>query len=238
MTGPGANFLELHRASFSRAEPPVPSRVEEVSLRLPRDRFTVIAGDELAGKDALFRLLTLAEPPTSGDLHVDGESTAAWTPETRSALRTGNLAVLFSGGFLLPSLSALENVAMPVLKRTQAGPDEVRAQVEQLLQFVGMSGGEQILVGHLRPGDQFRVALARALGQEPRLLVAEELDRNLYGADLEYAAMLLKRACGEFGVTVVATVSRCFPREWADLAYLLEDGRVVPEATWAGQSSS
>ncbi len=185
------------------------ARIENVSLSIMRKTLNVIRGPEGSGKTLLLRLLGLLEAPDSGELFLHEAPTRQMDAQVRAGVRNQHFGFMFADPFLLPSFSVLENVAMPLLKISAAGPDEARVRTLDLLEFVELPGIGETPVEQLSLGQQHRVALARALVNQPQIVVAENLDANLSGPDLESLCEMLHRAIEKFSVTVLlSAISR------------------------------
>ncbi len=182
--------------------------LHDLSLVFGPASFNLLTGPEDSGKELLLRLLGLLERPCSGEIFVQGAPTSSLDEPARAQLRNLQFGYLFSAPFLLPSLSILENVAMPLFRISNLDPMQAHKRMDELLDFVGMTGREQEGVELLTPRDQQRVALARGLANGPSVLFIENLDAQADGAELHEFAALLRRAAASWQTTVIATASR------------------------------
>ena len=144
--------------------------------------FTVAAGETVAvvgpsgcGKSTLLNCLGGLDRPTSGQVQFDGRDLSALDDHALAALRAGSIGFVFQDHHLLPQLSALENVLLPILALAQR-PNEtqVRASAKELLAKVGLTGKEDRRPAQLSGGERQRVALARALINKPKIILADE----------------------------------------------------------------
>jgi ABC-type lipoprotein export system ATPase subunit len=183
------------------------AKVERVSLAIERGTLTFLCGAPASGRALLARLLGLLEPPDSGEVFLHGSPTSRLDPQTRCGIRNQHFGFIFSDPFLLPSLSVLENVAMPLMKIGSAKPDAALSRSLHLLKFVGLLEEEMQSVESLSVDQQHRVSLARALVNQPDIIVADDLDATLSGVALAELRELLQRCVREFGVTCLASAA-------------------------------
>lgn len=202
MNSRSASSLELRGVSYARNG----VAISDLTLELSLPGFYVLTGADGAN-GLLLRLLGLLELPTAGGVYFDGCHTSLLDESRRAALRTRAFGYVFAAPFLLPSLSVVENLAMPLFKLLEASPAEARRRAENLLAFVGLRGREEERAGDLPVAQQFTVALARALMTQPEVLIVEGLDRHLAGAELAHYCALLRLAMARRNVTVIATAS-------------------------------
>jgi cell division transport system ATP-binding protein len=202
-----------------------PRALCDLSFDLPEGSFTWLLGPSGAGKSSVLRLMQLALRPSEGEVEVLGLRTAHARRASLAPVRR-RIGVVFQDFRLLPYLSAFDNVALPL--RLAGRPEaSLRADVTEMLRWVGLDGKAAALPPELSGGEQQRVAIARAVVHRPALLVADEPTGNL---DARQAARLLSllREMNRLGTTVVVAthddelVSR-FPAP----ALLLEDGRLA-----------
>jgi len=199
--------------------------LEDVSLKLPRGKFTVLLGPSGSGKSTLLNLIALLDKPTSGQIFVDGQEITALKSETaRSALRLKKMGFVFQFDGLLPEFSLLENVEMPALMCGK--PDKKRAQA--LLESLGL--GEKIhkLPADLSGGEKQRASIARALRNEPPLLLADEPTGNLDAARKLQVFEDFARMSREKGLTVVMVTHDVHAANYADCVFNLENRKLVP----------
>ncbi|MGH7040536.1 MAG: cell division ATP-binding protein FtsE [Acetobacteraceae bacterium] len=204
-----------------------PEVLHDVSCELPKGCFRWLLGPSGAGKTSLMRLMYLAARPTSGRLALLG------TPVERAPRRTvmrlrRRIGVVFQDFRLLDHLSAFDNVALPL--RIAGRPEgQVRADVGEMLRWVGLARRTEALPPALSGGEQQRVAIARAVITRPDLLLADEPTGNLDSVQAE-RLMLLFKEMNRLGTTVVvATHNEGLVAGYPAPALRLEDGRLCRE---------
>jgi putative ABC transport system ATP-binding protein len=186
--------------------------LSDVSLAISRGETVAVMGASGAGKSTLLALLAGLDEPTSGRVHLAGSDLTALDEDGRAALRARHVGFVFQSFHLVPSLTALENVMLPL---ELAGRGDARAGALEVLARVGLAGR----VGHyprqLSGGEQQRVAIARAFVTRPAVLFADEPTGNLDAATGERIMELLFGLNAETGTTLVlvthdrALAARC-----------------------------
>ncbi|MFY9940681.1 MAG: ABC transporter ATP-binding protein [Desulfobacterales bacterium] len=199
--------------------------LDDVSLAVRDGEFLVIAGASGSGKSTLLSLLSGIDRPTSGRIRI-GDSDITDMPEDDLApLRNRTIGFVFQAFHLVPSLSALENVMFPAeLKGDRQAGERARA----LLQRVGLAERLDSLPHQLSGGEKQRVALCRALINQPRIVFADEPTGNLDSRNSQAILELLQTLQQEQRTTLVlATHSAAIARA-ADRRITLQDGRILP----------
>ena len=176
-----------------------------VSIGCEEGVLTLICGGEGCGKNLLLRLLGLLEAPSTGEIYFHGNPTRELSAEARAGLRNRHFGYLFTEPFLLPSLSVVENIAMPLLKISVVSSGEARSRTQAVLDFVGLPDAMECRIDQLSMFEQHKVALARALVNRPSVLIVENIDAALLGEDLPRLVALLHHANSELGATPVVT---------------------------------
>ncbi len=199
----------------------------DVSVDFERDAPIVIFGKPGCGKNLLLRLMGLMEAPDDGDVLINGESTRDWSEERRIALRSKHLGFVFESGFLLPSFTVIENVAMPLFKLTGAPAQEAQDLAEVTLEFAGMASFAHSPTHQLPVWAQLRVALARALITSPAALFVENVDGALSGDALASFLKLLGDVRREFGCPVLVTAASETAAQLGCRALEMQEGRIV-----------
>ncbi|HWI60824.1 MAG TPA: ABC transporter ATP-binding protein [Symbiobacteriaceae bacterium] len=150
-----------------------------VDLAVAAGEFVAVLGKSGSGKSTLLNMITGIDRPTAGEVHVAGAALHSMSEEQLARWRGRNVGVVFQFFQLLPTLTALENVMLPMDFCHHLSSRERRERAEQLLARVGMAECARKLPGNLSGGQQQRVAIARALANDPPILVADEPTGNL-----------------------------------------------------------
>ena len=150
--------------------------LDSVSLSLAQGEAIAVVGPSGSGKSTLLALLAGLDSASSGEIHLLGEPLHSLDEDGRAAIRAGQVGFVFQSFQLLPGLTALENVMLPL---ELAAVDDARARAQQQLELVGLSTRQTHLPSQLSGGEQQRVALARAFVVTPKVLFADEPTGNL-----------------------------------------------------------
>ena len=199
----------------------------DVSLALEPGTFTALLGPSGCGKSTLLNLLGALDRPTRGRVLVDGSDLATLSEDARDAYRRRTAATVFQFFNLLPTMNALENVALPLLL-DGASPDEADARAAALLSEVGLAGRERAYPYELSGGQMQRVAVARALANRPTLLLADEPTGNLDSKAGSQVLDLVSGLVADRGITVVMATHAAGAAARASRTLHLLDGRLVP----------
>ena len=198
-----------------------------VSLALEPGSFTALLGPSGCGKSTLLNLLGGLDRPTAGRVLVDGKDLATLSENDRDAYRRKTAATVFQFFNLLPTMTALENVALPLLLEGVSLADaDVRAA--RGLLDVGLADKEHAYPYELSGGQLQRVAVARALANEPALLLADEPTGNLDSKTGEQVLTLVAGLVKERGITVVMATHSAEAAAHASRILRLRDGRLEP----------
>jgi putative ABC transport system ATP-binding protein len=202
--------------------------VSNVSLEIRQGEFVVIRGPSGCGKSTLLSLLAGLDRPTSGEVVLDGQSLSGLSENELSAVRRQKIGMVYQSFNLLPNLTALENVALPLhLSGTPAG--FAGRHAAYLLDRVGLSGRSRHLPTQLSGGEQQRVAIARALANDPKVLMADEPTANLDSATTRDIRALLTELNRDLGQTCVVVTHDHSLIEDAHRVLSLVDGRIVAD---------
>jgi len=196
-----------------------------VDLAVRRGEVIAIVGSSGAGKSTLLHLLGALDRPTSGDVWLEGSRYADLDPDGLAGLRNRRIGFVFQFHHLLREFSALENVMMPLLV-AGASDRQARSRAEERLSAVGLAGRMSHRPAELSGGEQQRCAVARALVQDPALVLADEPSGNLDHANAEVLHETFFRLAREFETAVVVVTHNRQLAARADRILWLEDGRL------------
>jgi len=203
--------------------------VRDVSLRIEAGDHLAISGPSGCGKSTLLHMLGCVDTPSSGTLRFQQHDVATLSDAARSLLRLRQIGFVFQRFFLLPMLTAWENVELP-LSEAGVAKTERRARTRQLLEYVGLAVRADHRPAQLSGGEMQRVAIARALANRPRLLLADEPTGELDRATGEQIATLLDRVNAD-GTALVLVTHDSTLADRARRVLTMRDGRIESEAT-------
>ena len=198
-----------------------------VNLTLEPGSFTALLGPSGCGKSTLLNLLGALDRPTAGRILVDGKDLATLSEDARDAYRRKTAATIFQFFNLLPTMTALENVALPLLLEG-APPADAHARAARGLRELGLGDKERAYPYELSGGQLQRVAVARALANEPVLLLADEPTGNLDSKAGEQVLSLVVGLVVERGITVVMATHSAEAAARASRVVQLRDGQIEP----------
>jgi len=201
--------------------------IDDVSLDIRRGEYLAVMGRSGSGKSTLLNILGALDRPTSGEVYFDGQAVGAMP--RLDHYRAYKVGFVFQSFYLLPMLTALENVQMPMLMTHR--PQSARAErARQLLERVGLAGRIRHLPKNLSVGERQRVAVARALANDPAVILADEPTGNLDTATAAGIVELFDQLHRDGDVTIVMVthdpeIAHHLPR-----VVRMQDGRIVADA--------
>jgi putative ABC transport system ATP-binding protein len=216
--------LRLERVSkdYVTEGSPVPA-LHDVSLEFRSGEFVVLVGRSGCGKSTLLNLAGAMDFPTSGTVWLDGLSTSTLSDAALTRVRRDKVGFIFQSFQLLPTLSVIENVELPLML---AGRAQSRTTASERLRWVEMEAYENRMPYQLSGGQMQRVAIARALANGPSILLADEPTGNLDTATSEVILALLRRIADEMQTIVLMATHSLEAAGEADTIVRLQDGRV------------
>jgi len=200
--------------------------VNNVSLEIKESTFVSIAGSSGSGKTTLLNLIGLNDRPTSGKVFFKNEDTSLLSDRERREIRLRNIGFVFQTFNLLPTLTALENVELP-LALAKIPPKLQREKAIQLLEAVGLTGRLQHRPKELSTGEMQRVAIARALANNPFLILADEPTGELDSEIGDEIIKLLLNLCRKHKTTVVVATHDERVAKASDVKYSMRDGLIT-----------
>ena len=198
-----------------------------VTLEIAKGSFAAVMGPSGSGKSTLLHLIGGLDRPTSGELLVDGRLIGQMADDEITLFRRTKIGFVFQFYNLLPTLTALENVALPFVLDGKA-KSEADARADSLLAKVGLDKRRDHLPEELSGGEIQRIAIARALAFNPPVLLADEPTGNLDSKTGASILALLRQINREEGCTVVMVTHSEEAASYADQRFHLRDGRVEP----------
>ena len=200
--------------------------LRDVTFDIPQGTFVAIVGPSGSGKTTLLGLLAGLDLPTRGTVTLDGSDLTRLDEDARARLRGEKVGFIFQSFQLIPTLTAAENVQVPLELR---GDSDAVGRARDLLERVGLGDRRDHFPSQLSGGEQQRVAIARAFSNEPRILFADEPTGNLDGATGARIVSLLDQLNRESGATVVIVTHDLGLAEHAQRIIRLQDGAVVED---------
>lgn len=226
MTAPIVEARNVSRV-FPMPAGPV-AALREVSLRIAGGEYIGVVGPSGCGKSTLLHVLGCVDVPTSGAILFQDRDVGALADAERSRLRLREIGFVFQRFFLLPMLTAWENIELPQAEAGVSRPER-RSRTSELLAYVGLSARAGHRPSELSGGEMQRVAIARALANRPRLLLADEPTGELDQATGDQIVALLDRLHADGTAVVVVTHDPAVAAR-AHRLIRMRDGRIVEES--------
>ena len=198
--------------------------LDGVSLSVAGGALVALVGRSGCGKSTLLNLAGAMDFPTSGEVLIDGRATSSLSEEELTALRRTRIGFVFQFFQLLPALTALENVELPLLLARAAG---AREAARERLEWVDLADKADAFPYQLSGGQMQRVAIARALVHSPAILIADEPTGNLDNASGDQVLALLRDAAQRFGATVLLATHSAEAAAIAQTSVQMRDGRIA-----------
>ncbi len=224
----------IEARGVTRTLPEGATLVRDVSLSVGRGEFVAVTGPSGSGKSSLLYLLGLLDRPTSGQVLLEGRDTARLSAPEMAALRLARLGFVFQFHFLLPEFSALDNVLIPIRRLGRLRGTAARDRAMALLAAFGLAEAAGKMPDQLSGGMRQRVAVARALANDPVLLLADEPTGNLDTANAKAVFDSFARLAAEEGRTVIVVTHDPDLAARTSRRVHLVDGRIVSDAPTRG----
>jgi putative ABC transport system ATP-binding protein len=229
-----APVIELARAArtYGSGTPEEVLALRDVDLRIPSGEFLSVEGPSGCGKTTLLNLVGLLDAPTSGEVRWDGRAVGSLTDRERSRRRLRGVGFIFQRFYLLPTLTARENVELPMRALRMPRAERVH-RASGLLGEVGLGGRERAFPHQLSGGEEQRVAIARALANRPGMLLADEPTGELDSGNARAILDLLVRIRDDRNATLILVTHNPEVARRARRHLTMRDGRVVGDVSGA-----
>lgn len=201
--------------------------LHQLNLGFKTGSFNAIIGESGSGKSTLLNILGTLDRPTKGEVIVNGVSTRNMSKGRLSDLRNETLGFVFQFHYLLPEFTALENVLMPYRIANGKANKKSQARAKEILSLVGLEKVENNLATNMSGGQQQRTAIARALMNQPKIILADEPTGNLDSQTTDSIYQLFRKINQELGTTFIIITHDRRVAEKADRIIEILDGRIA-----------
>lgn len=219
----------LEAQHVTRRLPEGVTLVADASLKVDCGEFIAITGPSGSGKSSLLYLLGLLDRPTEGRVLLEGRDTASLSGTELANLRLARLGFVFQFHFLLPEFSTLDNVLIPIRRLGRLKDAAARAQAMKLLEALGMAEAAAKLPEQLSGGMRQRAAIARALANDPAIILADEPTGNLDTRNAAAVFDIFQRLAAEEGRAILVVTHDAELAKRANRRIHLVDGRIVSD---------
>lgn len=200
--------------------------LDDVSFAIPDGQFVAVTGASGSGKSTLLGLVAGLDAVTSGKINIDDDEVTAGSEDALAKLRSEKIGFVFQSFHLIPSLTAFENILIPMEVR---GLDNVATRATRLLDAVDLTNRGHHYPAELSGGEQQRVAIARAFANSPKILLADEPTGNLDSKNGQHIFDLMKQLHAQNNVTLVLVTHDKALADQAQRQIVLADGKVVSD---------
>ena len=197
--------------------------LNDVTFSVKQGEFISIVGPSGSGKTTLLNMIGCVDLPTSGMVNIDHIDTSTLKEKELAQIRSQKIGFVFQQFFLLPTLTAEENVLLPAIFSPDERPQKKRTRARQLLERVGLSGRADHLPSQLSGGEMQRVAIARALINDPKIIIADEPTGNLDSRNAEVSFNIFRKFHQD-GLTVILVTHTPELANRAERVLHLKDG--------------
>ena len=205
--------------------------LKSISLEVEAGKSIAIVGPSGSGKSTLLNIMGLLDVPSAGSVLLEGQNLERLGEGDKTAIRNRKIGFVFQQHHLLPQCNVLENILVPTLVAVSRAPGEAESRARDLLNQVGLSARLEYRPAQLSGGEQLRVAVVRAMINQPSLLLADEPTGSLDRAGAENLGDLLVRMNRQQGMTLIVVTHSLPLAMRMDRVYSLVDGVLIPGNT-------
>lgn len=198
----------------------------DINLSIQKGSFNSIIGQSGSGKSTLLNIIGTLDKPTNGSIIIKDEDTSLMSKNELAVLRNETIGFIFQFHYLLPEFTALENVLMPYRIKSSKLSSEIVDKANELMELVGLTNVKNNLSSNMSGGQQQRTAIARALINEPAIILADEPTGNLDSESTESVYNIMRDINNRFGTTFIIITHDRRIAEKTDRIIEIKDGRI------------
>lgn len=222
-----ANIINLKNIDKTYGDVIKTKVLNNINLSIEEGSFNSIIGSSGSGKSTLLNIMATLDKPTKGEVFINGEKTSILNKNKLAELRNETLGFIFQFHHLLPEFTALENVLLPYNIKHSKPSKEMLRRAEELLHLVGLDNVKNNIATKMSGGQQQRTAIARALMNNPKIILADEPTGNLDSESTENIYNLMRDINKMFNTTFVVITHDRKIAEKADRIIEIKDGKIV-----------
>lgn len=221
-----ANIIELKGINKIYGEKIKTQVLHDINTSFEESSFNSIIGESGSGKSTMLNIIGTLDKPTTGEVYIEGKRTDTMDKFELSVLRNQTIGFIFQFHYLLPEFTAKENVLMPYKINKYKVPKETDEWADELLNFVGLNKVKNNIATNMSGGQQQRTAIARALINKPRIILADEPTGNLDSESTENVYTILRDINKKFNTTFIIITHDQRIAEKTDRIIQIKDGRI------------
>lgn len=221
-----ANIIELKNINKIYGEAIKTQVLFDVNLSIEEQSFNSIIGESGSGKSTMLNIIGTLDKPTTGEVYIENKRTDTMDKDALAKLRNQTIGFIFQFHYLLPEFTAKENVLMPYKINSYKVPKEIDQWADELLNFVGLSKVANNKATNMSGGQQQRTAIARALINKPKIILADEPTGNLDSESTENAYAILRKMNEIYKTTFIIITHDQRIAEKTDRIIQVKDGRI------------
>jgi len=221
------NIIELRHVDKSYYTGVATQVLFDLNLEIAEKSFCSLVGPSGSGKSTLMNIIGTLDKATEGEVYIAGQRTDQLDKNELANLRNRFIGFVFQFHYLLPEFTALENVLMPYRISKQKVTDEVLRRAEEIMDFVGILQVKDNLAPNMSGGQQQRTAIARALMNQPKIILADEPTGNLDSDATDNVYKLFREINEDFGTTILSITHDRKIAERTDRIIEIQDGKIV-----------
>lgn len=201
----------------------------DINVAFKEQSFNSIIGESGSGKSTMLNIMGTLDRPTNGEVYIDGQRTDLMTADELAETRNQKIGFIFQFHYLLPDFTALENVLIPYMIKNVKPSKEIKERALELLDLVGLSKVKNNLATNMSGGQQQRAAIARALINNPKIILADEPTGNLDSQSTENVYGILREMNEKFKTTFIIITHDKRIAERANRVLEISDGRIIKD---------
>jgi lipoprotein-releasing system ATP-binding protein len=222
-----ANIVELKDINKIYGDKIQTQVLFDINVGFEEKSFSSIIGESGSGKSTMLNIVGTLDKPTSGEVFIDGNRVDTLDKESLAKLRNQTMGFIFQFHYLLPEFTAKENILMPYKIKNFKVPKEIDEWADELIELVGLSKVANNLATDMSGGQQQRTAIARALINKPKIILADEPTGNLDSATTENVYSLLRDINEKYKTTFIVITHDKRIAEKTDRIIEIKDGRII-----------
>ncbi|BCZ44391.1 lipoprotein-releasing system ATP-binding protein LolD [Clostridium gelidum] len=225
------NIIELKNINKSYGKAMETQVLFDINISFKEKSFNSIIGESGCGKSTMLNIMGTLDKPTSGEVYIDGQRTDFMTSDELAETRNEKIGFIFQFHYLLPDFTALENVLMPYMIKNVKPPKEILERALELIELVGLSKVRNNLANNMSGGQQQRAAIARALMNNPNIILADEPTGNLDSRSTENVYAIMREMNEKFKTTFIIITHDKRIAERTDRVIEISDGRILSDVS-------